>query len=74
MKIYTILKWDPEQIERAENKRQQVFPAQWEVILLEQVAPYIKTNANTLMLTLLSQSYMPFEEDIKYTNPYTMSF
>lgn len=55
-KIAKILKRDHEQEETAENKRQQFFPAQWEAMLLEQLAPQSKTNASRIMLTLISLS------------------
>lgn len=51
-KIPKILKRDQEQVETAENKRQQVSPTQWEAILLEQLAPHSKTNASRILLTL----------------------
>lgn len=45
MNIYRLLKRDHEQIKAAENKRQQIFPAQWEAILLEHLAPRSKSEA-----------------------------
>lgn len=50
-KTSVILRRDHEQEEIAENKRQQVFLAQWEAILLEQLAPHSKTDASRIMLT-----------------------
>lgn len=49
-KIPQILKRDHELEETAENNRQQFFPAQWEALLLEQLAPQSKTNASRIML------------------------
>lgn len=42
-KIPKILKRDREEEETAENKRKQIFTAQWEAALLEQLVPQSKT-------------------------------
>lgn len=55
-KIPKILKRGRKVIETADSKRQQVFLAQREAILLEQLAPHSKTNASRIMLTLKTQS------------------
>lgn len=44
-KIPAILKRDYEQEEIAENKIQQIFLAQWEAVILGQLAPHSKSKA-----------------------------